>query len=113
MEGERLCGFLSSAVKHTALSKTRIFCFKKYVFLLGVVIRSITSCYALIDFINGQSEIVPLKFILPLGGATPCPTLHVSNLPFLKRVKALLCSLHRWCLPVASLWGVAGVGCNE
>ncbi|KAJ6667441.1 hypothetical protein lerEdw1_016562 [Lerista edwardsae] len=45
----------------------------------GVVIRCITSCYALIDFINGQSEIVPLKFILPLGGATPCPPLHVGE----------------------------------
>lgn len=45
----------------------------------GVVIRCITSCYALVDFDNGQSEIVPVKFVLPMGGAVPCPILQVGD----------------------------------
>ncbi|XP_077199562.1 von Willebrand factor A domain-containing protein 3B isoform X2 [Paroedura picta] len=45
----------------------------------GIVLRSITSSYALIDFSNGETEIVPLKFILPVGGAMPCPPLQVGD----------------------------------
>ncbi|XP_060119469.1 von Willebrand factor A domain-containing protein 3B-like [Heteronotia binoei] len=45
----------------------------------GTVLRSITSSYALIDFADGETEIVPLKFILPVGGALPCPPLQVGD----------------------------------
>uniref|UniRef100_A0ACB8FI79 Uncharacterized protein n=1 Tax=Sphaerodactylus townsendi TaxID=933632 RepID=A0ACB8FI79_9SAUR len=48
----------------------------------GTVIRSITTSYALIDFANGETEIVPLKFILPVGGAMPCPSLQVGDYVF-------------------------------
>ncbi|XP_054831013.1 von Willebrand factor A domain-containing protein 3B [Eublepharis macularius] len=45
----------------------------------GTVLRSITSSYALIDFTSEETEIVPLKFILPVGGAMPCPSLQVGD----------------------------------
>ncbi|XP_053163819.1 von Willebrand factor A domain-containing protein 3B isoform X2 [Hemicordylus capensis] len=45
----------------------------------GTAIRSITSCYALVDFVNGQTEIVPLRFIMPVGGAMPCPPLQIGD----------------------------------
>nr|XP_056718144.1 von Willebrand factor A domain-containing protein 3B [Euleptes europaea] len=48
----------------------------------GSVVRSITSSYALVDFANGVTEIVPLKFILPVGGAMPCPFLQVGDYVF-------------------------------
>ncbi|XP_061482908.1 von Willebrand factor A domain-containing protein 3B isoform X3 [Rhineura floridana] len=50
----------------------------------GTVIRSITPFYALVDFINGQTEIVPLKFIIPVGGAMPCPSLQVGDYVFIR-----------------------------
>ncbi|KAM6448180.1 von Willebrand factor A domain-containing protein 3B [Liasis olivaceus] len=55
----------------------------------GIVIRSITSFYALVDFLNGQTEIVPLKFIMPIGGATPCPPLQVGDYVFTRIRKQL------------------------
>ncbi|XP_026563275.1 von Willebrand factor A domain-containing protein 3B [Pseudonaja textilis] len=48
----------------------------------GTVVRSITSFYALVDFVNGQTEIVPLKFILFIGGAIACPPLQVGDYVF-------------------------------
>ncbi|XP_039196592.1 von Willebrand factor A domain-containing protein 3B isoform X3 [Crotalus tigris] len=55
----------------------------------GTVVRSITSFYALVDFVNGQTEIVPLKFILFIGGATPCPPLQVGDYVFTRIRKPL------------------------
>ncbi|ETE71898.1 von Willebrand factor A domain-containing protein 3B, partial [Ophiophagus hannah] len=49
---------------------------------VGTVVRSITSFYALVDFVNGQTEIVPLKFILFIGGAIACPPLQVGDYVF-------------------------------
>uniref|UniRef100_A0A8D0ECA0 DUF4537 domain-containing protein n=1 Tax=Salvator merianae TaxID=96440 RepID=A0A8D0ECA0_SALMN len=48
----------------------------------GVVIRSITPFYALVNFANGQTEVVPLKFVIPVGGAMPCPSLQVGDYVF-------------------------------
>uniref|UniRef100_A0ABM5FYS0 von Willebrand factor A domain-containing protein 3B isoform X2 n=1 Tax=Pogona vitticeps TaxID=103695 RepID=A0ABM5FYS0_9SAUR len=50
----------------------------------GTVIRSITPFYALVDFVNGHSEIVPLKFLMPVGGAMPCPSLQVGDYVFVR-----------------------------
>ncbi|KAJ7319682.1 hypothetical protein JRQ81_019193 [Phrynocephalus forsythii] len=50
----------------------------------GTVIRSITPFYALVDFVNGHTEVVPLKFLMPVGGAMPCPSLQVGDYVFVR-----------------------------
>ncbi|XP_042316665.1 von Willebrand factor A domain-containing protein 3B isoform X2 [Sceloporus undulatus] len=55
----------------------------------GTVIRSITPFYALVDFAHGHTEIVPLKFIMPVGGAMPCPYLQVGDYVFVRIRKTL------------------------
>ncbi|XP_062982357.1 von Willebrand factor A domain-containing protein 3B [Elgaria multicarinata webbii] len=55
----------------------------------GTVIRSITPFYALVDFIKGHTEIVPLKFLMPVGGAMPCPPLQVGDYALVRIRKQL------------------------
>uniref|UniRef100_A0A8D2LAR7 DUF4537 domain-containing protein n=1 Tax=Varanus komodoensis TaxID=61221 RepID=A0A8D2LAR7_VARKO len=55
----------------------------------GIVVRTITPFYALVDFIKGHTEIVPLKFIMPVGGAMPCPSLQVGDYVFVRIRKQL------------------------
>ncbi|CAI5772132.1 DUF4537 domain-containing protein [Podarcis lilfordi] len=55
----------------------------------GTVIRTITPFYALVDFNCGHTEIVPLKFIIPVGGAMPCPSLQVGDYVFVRVRKQL------------------------
>ncbi|XP_032908368.1 von Willebrand factor A domain-containing protein 3B [Catharus ustulatus] len=45
----------------------------------GTVIRNISSTSALVDFSNGESCDVPVKFTIPVGGAMPCPHLQVGD----------------------------------
>ncbi|XP_043927748.1 von Willebrand factor A domain-containing protein 3B [Protopterus annectens] len=45
----------------------------------GTVIKSTGSKKALVDFINGNIQITPINFIIPLGGAMPCPPLKVGD----------------------------------
>ncbi|XP_050765843.1 von Willebrand factor A domain-containing protein 3B [Gymnogyps californianus] len=48
----------------------------------GTVIKSISSTCALVDFSNGESWTVPVKFAIPVGGAMPCPYLQVGDYVF-------------------------------
>ncbi|XP_048818082.1 von Willebrand factor A domain-containing protein 3B [Lagopus muta] len=48
----------------------------------GTVIKNISSTCALVDFNHGESWVVPLKFILPVGGAMPCTYLQVGDYVF-------------------------------
>ncbi|NXC98749.1 VWA3B protein, partial [Certhia familiaris] len=48
----------------------------------GAVIKNISSTCALVDFRNGKSCDVPVKFIIPVGGAMPCPHLQVGDYVF-------------------------------
>ncbi|XP_021268202.1 von Willebrand factor A domain-containing protein 3B isoform X3 [Numida meleagris] len=45
----------------------------------GTVIKNINSTSALVDFNHGESWVVPLEFIVPLGGAMPCTYLQVGD----------------------------------
>ncbi|XP_010291230.1 PREDICTED: LOW QUALITY PROTEIN: von Willebrand factor A domain-containing protein 3B [Phaethon lepturus] len=48
----------------------------------GTVIKNISSSCALVDFSNGETWIVPVKFTIPVGGAMPCPHLQVGDYVF-------------------------------
>ncbi|XP_006137480.3 von Willebrand factor A domain-containing protein 3B isoform X1 [Pelodiscus sinensis] len=48
----------------------------------GTVIKTISSFEALVDFNHGETQIVPIKFIIPVGGAMPCPSLQVGDYVF-------------------------------
>ncbi|XP_067145805.1 von Willebrand factor A domain-containing protein 3B [Apteryx mantelli] len=48
----------------------------------GTVINNISSTHALVDFIHGETWTVPVKFIISVGGAMPCPYLQVGDYVF-------------------------------
>ncbi|XP_059322443.1 von Willebrand factor A domain-containing protein 3B [Ammospiza nelsoni] len=48
----------------------------------GTVIKNISSSCALVDFSNGESCDVLVKFTIPVGGAMPCPHLQVGDYVF-------------------------------
>ncbi|XP_034287246.2 von Willebrand factor A domain-containing protein 3B isoform X2 [Pantherophis guttatus] len=92
-EPQRICPLHICPTKEAKKPKTKIFDYLKGQNVIarsectgfyypGTVVKSITSFYALVDFVNGQTEIVPLKFILFIGGATPCPPLQVGDYVF-------------------------------
>ncbi|NWZ44418.1 VWA3B protein, partial [Brachypodius atriceps] len=48
----------------------------------GTVIKNISSTCALVHFSNGESCDIPVKFIISVGGAMPCPHLQVGDSVF-------------------------------
>ncbi|XP_044525229.1 von Willebrand factor A domain-containing protein 3B [Gracilinanus agilis] len=50
----------------------------------GTVIRCIGPTHALVQFKYGETRVVPIVFITPVGGAMPCPTLQVGDYVFAK-----------------------------
>ncbi|KAM4682825.1 LOW QUALITY PROTEIN: von Willebrand factor A domain-containing protein 3B [Amazona ochrocephala] len=48
----------------------------------GTVIKNINSTCALVNLNNGETCTVPVKFIIPVGGAMPCPYLQVGDYVF-------------------------------
>ncbi|NXK03441.1 VWA3B protein, partial [Herpetotheres cachinnans] len=48
----------------------------------GTMIKNISSTCALVDFSNGETWTVPVKFTIPVGGAMPCPYLQVGDYVF-------------------------------
>ena len=42
----------------------------------GVVKKCVSSSHALVDFRYGDTKVVPISFIMPVGGAMPCPQLQ-------------------------------------
>ncbi|XP_032297482.1 von Willebrand factor A domain-containing protein 3B isoform X2 [Coturnix japonica] len=48
----------------------------------GTVIKNISSTCALVDFSHGESWVVPLEFIVPVGRAMPCTYLQVGDYVF-------------------------------
>ncbi|XP_074949471.1 von Willebrand factor A domain-containing protein 3B isoform X1 [Phalacrocorax aristotelis] len=48
----------------------------------GTVIKNISSTCTLVDFNNGETQVVPVKFAIPVGGAMPCPYLQVGDYVF-------------------------------
>ncbi|XP_070607050.1 von Willebrand factor A domain-containing protein 3B isoform X3 [Erythrolamprus reginae] len=92
-EPQRICPLHICPTKEAKKPKTKIFDYLKGQNVIarsettgfyypGSVVKSITSFYALVDFVNGKTEIVPLKFILFIGGATACPPLQVGDYVF-------------------------------
>ncbi|XP_052601105.1 von Willebrand factor A domain-containing protein 3B [Peromyscus californicus insignis] len=52
----------------------------------GVVKKCVSPTHALVDFRYGETTIVPISFITPVGGAMPCPQLQVGDYVFAKIV---------------------------
>ncbi|XP_036023043.1 von Willebrand factor A domain-containing protein 3B [Onychomys torridus] len=52
----------------------------------GVVKKCVSPTHALVDFKYGETTIVPISFITPVGGAMPCPQLQVGDYVFAKIV---------------------------
>ncbi|XP_055462912.1 von Willebrand factor A domain-containing protein 3B [Psammomys obesus] len=52
----------------------------------GVVKKCVSPTEALVDFKYGDTKIVPISFITPVGGAMPCPPLQVGDYVFAKIV---------------------------
>ncbi|XP_053563689.1 von Willebrand factor A domain-containing protein 3B [Bombina bombina] len=50
----------------------------------GTVIKSLNSKRVLVDFCQGENQIVPVTFIIQTGGALPCPPLKVGDFVFAK-----------------------------
>ncbi|NWI99612.1 VWA3B protein, partial [Crypturellus undulatus] len=48
----------------------------------GTVIKNISSTHALVDFVHGEAWTVPVKFMIPVGGAMPCPCLQIGDYVF-------------------------------
>ncbi|XP_029459172.1 von Willebrand factor A domain-containing protein 3B [Rhinatrema bivittatum] len=45
----------------------------------GIVVKCISAKHALVDFSQGDTQITPTGFIIPTGGAVPCPALKVGD----------------------------------
>ncbi|XP_027476221.2 von Willebrand factor A domain-containing protein 3B isoform X6 [Zalophus californianus] len=52
----------------------------------GVVKKCVSPTHALVDFRYGDTKVVPTSFIMPIGGAMPCPLLQVGDYVFAKIV---------------------------
>ncbi|XP_070654353.1 von Willebrand factor A domain-containing protein 3B isoform X8 [Bos indicus] len=52
----------------------------------GVVKRCVNPTHALVGFRYGDTKVVPISFITPVGGAMPCPLLQVGDYVFAKIV---------------------------
>ncbi|ELV11546.1 von Willebrand factor A domain-containing protein 3B [Tupaia chinensis] len=52
----------------------------------GVVKKCVSPTHALVGFRYGDTKVVPLSFITPVGGAMPCPLLQVGDYVFAKIV---------------------------
>ncbi|XP_048209451.1 von Willebrand factor A domain-containing protein 3B [Perognathus longimembris pacificus] len=50
----------------------------------GVVKKCLSSSHALVEFRYGDTKVVPVCFIIPVGGAMPCPPLQVGDYVFAK-----------------------------
>ncbi|XP_010221936.1 PREDICTED: von Willebrand factor A domain-containing protein 3B [Tinamus guttatus] len=48
----------------------------------GTVIKNISSTHALVDFVHGEAWTVPVKFMISVGGAMPCPCLQIGDYVF-------------------------------
>ncbi|XP_076413597.1 von Willebrand factor A domain-containing protein 3B isoform X2 [Peromyscus maniculatus bairdii] len=61
-------------------------CEKNGFYFPGVVKKCVSPTHALVDFRYGETTIVPISFITPIGGAMPCPQLQVGDYVFAKIV---------------------------
>ncbi|XP_060269934.1 von Willebrand factor A domain-containing protein 3B isoform X7 [Ovis aries] len=52
----------------------------------GVVKKCVSPTHALVGFRYGDTKVVPISFITPVGGAMPCPLLQVGDYVFAKIV---------------------------
>jgi len=50
----------------------------------GVVSRCLNSRYLEVDFDNGDRQVTSVRYVIPIGGARPCPTLKVGDYVFVK-----------------------------
>ncbi|KAM4702020.1 von Willebrand factor A domain-containing protein 3B [Discoglossus pictus] len=57
----------------------------------GTVIKSVSSKCALVDFCQGENQIIPISFIIQTGGALPCPPLKVGDFVFAKTGRGSSC----------------------
>ncbi|EPY86276.1 hypothetical protein CB1_000321008 [Camelus ferus] len=52
----------------------------------GLVKKCVSPTHALVGFRYGDTKVVPISFITPVGGAMPCPLLQVGDYVFAKIV---------------------------
>ncbi len=50
----------------------------------GIVAKCLNSRYLEVDFDSGEKQVTSVRYVIPIGGARPCPTLKVDNFEFLK-----------------------------
>ncbi|KAM4867024.1 von Willebrand factor A domain-containing protein 3B isoform 3-T3 [Thomomys bottae] len=63
-------------------------CAENGLYFPGVVKKSLSASQALVEFKYGDTQVVPVCFITPIGGAMPCPPLQVGDYVFAKIVIA-------------------------
>uniref|UniRef100_A0A8C4XDN8 DUF4537 domain-containing protein n=1 Tax=Erpetoichthys calabaricus TaxID=27687 RepID=A0A8C4XDN8_ERPCA len=50
----------------------------------GTVAKCIHSKRAIVEFKRGDVQIIPLDFVMSVGGAVPCPTLKIGDFVFVR-----------------------------
>uniref|UniRef100_A0A8C6GDJ8 von Willebrand factor A domain containing 3B n=1 Tax=Mus spicilegus TaxID=10103 RepID=A0A8C6GDJ8_MUSSI len=88
-EQQKLQGYPTKKIKSRKLDplkgqKVIARCEENGFYFPGVVKKCVSSSHALVDFRYGDTKVVPISFIMPVGGAMPCPQLQVGDYVFAK-----------------------------
>nr|XP_006244922.1 von Willebrand factor A domain-containing protein 3B isoform X2 [Rattus norvegicus] len=88
-EQHKLQGYPTKKIKSRKLDplkgqKVIARCEENGFYFPGVVKKCVSSSHALVDFRYGDTKVVPISFITPIGGAMPCPQLQVGDYVFAK-----------------------------
>ncbi|XP_040585418.1 von Willebrand factor A domain-containing protein 3B isoform X3 [Mesocricetus auratus] len=89
LEEQKLQGYPTKKIKSRKIDSLRgqkviARCEENGFYFPGVVKKSVSATHALVDFRYGETKIVPISFITPIGGAMPCPQLQVGDYVFAK-----------------------------
>ncbi|XP_036912725.1 von Willebrand factor A domain-containing protein 3B isoform X2 [Sturnira hondurensis] len=76
----------SKKLDHLKGQKVIARCDENGFYFPGVVKKCISPTHALVGFRYGDTKVVPISFITPVGGAMPCPLLQVGDYVFAKIV---------------------------
>ncbi|XP_066123884.1 LOW QUALITY PROTEIN: von Willebrand factor A domain-containing protein 3B [Saccopteryx bilineata] len=76
----------SKKLDHLKGQKVIARCDENGFYFPGVVKKCISPTHALVHFRYGDTKVVPISFITPVGGAMPCPLLQVGDYVFAKIV---------------------------
>ncbi|KAF6107080.1 von Willebrand factor A domain containing 3B [Phyllostomus discolor] len=76
----------SKKLDHLKGQKVIARCDENGFYFPGIVKKCISPTHALVGFRYGDTKVVPISFITPVGGAMPCPLLQVGDYVFAKIV---------------------------